>query len=76
MSALAVDDLNHALRNPLMIIRGHTHHLQRALLHQPALTAAQSGELLRDLAGIDLAVSALVAVLDGLDQPSLTGLEP
>jgi len=73
VSAFDVDDLNHALRNPLMIIRGHTDLLRRAIMRETTFTAAEIRGLMHHLAAIDLAVSNLVAVLEDLDQPSVDG---
>ena len=67
MSSFDVDDFNHALRNPLMVILGRASLMQRALTHETRLTEMEIGSLLHDLEAIDSAVADLVAVLDDLD---------
>jgi signal transduction histidine kinase len=67
MSSFDVDDFNHALRNPLMVILGRAYLMQRALTQKAKLTEMEIGGLLRDLEAIDSAIADLIAVLDDLD---------
>jgi hypothetical protein len=66
--AAALARRDHALRSPLMIIRGRSQLLHRAIMRDTALTQQQTTRFLRDLAAIDVAVIDLVAVLEALDQ--------
>jgi hypothetical protein len=65
-SAVAFADLDHVVRNALMIIQGRAHRLQRLTRQTAALTAERSTFVQRDLAAIDAAVVALVIKLDAL----------
>jgi hypothetical protein len=67
VAVTSLADLAHTVRNALMIIWGRTGMLQRAVAKDARLSAAQTAPLLRDLAAIDTAVSALVMVIDTLD---------
>lgn len=64
--AVALADLDHVVRNALMIIRGRVHRVTRLIQQNTALTAEQATIVQRDLAAIDAAVLALVAKLDAL----------
>lgn len=76
MHPLNLDDLDHALRNPLMIVRGRVALLRRSLAHEPSLTATEIGNVTRDLAAIDAAVMQIVAILDGLPRPDAARQPP
>lgn len=64
--AAAFADLDHVVRNALMIVRGRTHHVQRTIRHDVSLSEVTSTAVQRDLAAIDAAVVTLVARLDAL----------
>lgn len=59
-------DIDHIVRNPLMIIWGRTHLMKRTIQQDAMLTEVQTTPLLRDLAAIDAAVVTLVTDLDAL----------
>jgi hypothetical protein len=59
-----LDRLRHDLLTPLTVIRGRAYLLGRAVRRSPTLADGERGRLLAELAAIDAAVAALVAVVD------------
>ncbi|MFT4040308.1 MAG: hypothetical protein QM692_19165 [Thermomicrobiales bacterium] len=59
------DEMCHDIRNPLMIIRGRAQLTERLSRRLPDLTETERRRLLTNLAAIEMAVVAIVEVMDG-----------
>ena len=62
-----LDRLRHDLRSPLTTIRGRAYLLARAVRRAPSLTEDERTGMLAGVAAIEVAVAAMVVVIDGID---------
>jgi signal transduction histidine kinase len=62
-----LDRLRHDLRSPLTTIRGRAYLLARAVRRAPSLTEEERTRMLAGVAAIEMAVAAMVVVIDGID---------
>ncbi|MDQ2651988.1 MAG: hypothetical protein M3Z20_02990 [Chloroflexota bacterium] len=58
------DQMCHDLNNPLMVIRGRTQLVERAILRSTALSEAERAYILHSLTAIEAAVLGIVEMID------------
>jgi signal transduction histidine kinase len=73
-----LDRLRHDLRSPLTTIRGRAYLLARAVRRAPSLTEDERTRMLAGVAAIEVAVTAMAAVIDSIDgdRPTDSGQDP
>jgi signal transduction histidine kinase len=59
--------LQHNLKSPLTTILGRAHLLARAVRRAPSLTDEERARMLSGVAAIEMAVAAMVAIIDDID---------
>jgi signal transduction histidine kinase len=64
----SLDLLRHNLRTPLTTIRARAYLLGRAVRRAPSLTEEERTRMLAGVAAIETAVTAMVTVIEGLDE--------
>jgi signal transduction histidine kinase len=62
-----LERLRHDLRSPLTTIRGRAYLLARAVRRAPSLTEEERARMLAGVAAIEMAVAAMVIVIEGID---------
>lgn len=67
------EELCHDLKNPLMVIRGRTQLVERAIMRSTGLPEAERARILHSLAAIEAAVVSMVEIMDDTSPANLSG---
>jgi len=67
------DQVCHELKNPLMVIRGRTQLVERAISRSTELPEAERARILHSLAAIEAAVVGMVEIIDDTNPSNLIG---